>query len=65
MAASLQAAAALQNVPYHEYQHSVFDRNLGYTDGDMGCAQGHYTVPTGAGLGVEPREEIFRYVVKA
>lgn len=65
MAASLQAASALQNVPYHEYQHSVFDRNLGYTDGDMGCAQGHYTVPTGAGLGVEPREEIFRYVVKA
>lgn len=65
MAASLQAASALQNVPYHEYQHSVFDRNLGYTTGDMGCAEGHYTVPTGAGLGVEPKEEIFRYVVKA
>ena len=28
MAASLQAAAALQNVPYHEYQHSIFDQNL-------------------------------------
>ena len=65
MAASLQAASALKNVPYHEYQHSVFDRNLGYTTGDMGCAEGHYTIPTGAGLGVEPKEEIFRYVVKA
>ena len=35
MAASLQATAALQNVPYHEYQHSIFDRNLRFTTGDM------------------------------
>lgn len=64
MAASLQAAASLQNVPYHEYQHSIFDRNLAYTSGDMGCAEGAYTVPTGAGLGVEPSEEIFRFVIR-
>jgi galactonate dehydratase len=65
MAASLQAASALQNVPYHEYQHSVFDRNLSFTSGDMGCSDGAYAIPTGAGLGVEPREEIFQYAVKA
>lgn len=64
MAASLQAASALQNVPYHEYQHSVFDRNLGYCNGDMGCSEGRYLVPTGAGLGVEPSEDLFRFVVR-
>lgn len=63
MAASLQAASAMQNVPYHEYQHSIFDRNLGYTTGDMGCAGGQYLVPAGAGLGVEPKDEVFRFVV--
>jgi len=64
MAASLQAASTLQNVPYHEYQHSVFDRNLAYTSGDMNCTKGSYLVPTGAGLGVEPSEDIFRYAVR-
>lgn len=64
MAASLQAASTLQNLPYHEYQHSIFDRNLAHTTGDMGCAQGAYLVPTGSGLGVEPTEEIFRYAVR-
>jgi L-alanine-DL-glutamate epimerase-like enolase superfamily enzyme len=54
MAASLQATAALQRVPYHEYQHSIFDRNLAFTDGDMTCAAGHYNVPSGPGLGVRP-----------
>ena len=64
MAASLQAASTLRNVPYHEYQHSIFDRNLAYTDGDMGCAAGSYTVPTGVGIGVEPREDLFEFVAR-
>lgn len=65
MAASLQVASTLANVPYHEYQHSVFDRNLAFTKGDMGCANGAYTVPTGPGLGVEPDEDgLDRYFVK-
>ena len=59
-----QAASALQNAPYHEYQHSVFDRNLAYTDGDLGCADGAYVVPSGAGIGVEPREALFEFVVR-
>lgn len=62
MAASLQAASALQNLPYHEYQPSIFDKNLAFTMGDMECTEGFYTVPTGPGLGVEPAEEIFAFV---
>lgn len=64
MAASLQASATLQRVPFHEYQHSIFDRNLGYVTGDMSCENGHYTIPTGPGLGVEPKDELFNYIVK-
>jgi L-alanine-DL-glutamate epimerase-like enolase superfamily enzyme len=63
MAASLVTSSALQRVPYHEYQHSVFDRNLAFTDSDMSCARGHYTVPTGVGLGANPRDELFNFVV--
>ncbi len=63
MAASLQAAASLQRVPYHEYQHSIFDKNLIYATGDMACANGFYTVPTGAGLGVEPSAAVFNHVI--
>lgn len=63
MAASLQATAVLQNVPYHEYQHSIFDKNLHLTKGDMTCSAGHYQVPSGAGLGVEPADAVFNHVV--
>ena len=65
MAASLQATAALQNVPYHEYQHSVFDRNLAFTTGDMACAAGRYTIPTGPGLGVEPTDALLEHIREA
>jgi len=61
-AASLQATACLQNVPYHEYQHSIFDRNLQFTEGDMACSNGYYTVPTGPGHGVVPNEALLEYV---
>lgn len=62
MAASLQVTAALARVPYHEYQHSIFDRNLAFTTGDMACQDGHYKVPTGPGLGVRPAESIFEFL---
>lgn len=62
-AASLQATSVLHRVPYHEYQHSIFDRNLRFTTGNMGCTGGYYTVPDGPGLGVEPIEDLFNYVV--
>jgi galactonate dehydratase len=64
-AASLQVTAALNNVPYHEYQHSIFDKNLRYVTGDMTCAAGYFHVPSGPGLGVEPRPEVFQFVKRA
>jgi galactonate dehydratase len=64
MAASLQATAALQSVPYHEYQHSIFDKNLKYATGDMACTEGFYAVASGPGLGVEPAESVFEFVVR-
>ncbi|MEM1356482.1 MAG: mandelate racemase/muconate lactonizing enzyme family protein [Planctomycetota bacterium] len=57
-AASLHASAPLPHLVYHEYQHSIFDKNLAYVTGDMACAGGRFTVPTGPGLGVEPRAEV-------
>ena len=62
-AASLQVTAALPNVPYHEYQHSIFDKNLQYITGNMRCEEGFYYLPEGPGLGVEPRPNVFNYVL--
>jgi len=47
MAASLHATAALKRVPYHEYQHSIFDKNLCFVTGDMACEAGFYRLPSG------------------
>ena len=63
MAASLHACATLKRVPYHEYQHSIFDKNLALVTGDMACADGHFQVPTGPGLGVEPAPALFDHVI--
>jgi galactonate dehydratase len=63
MAASLHASAAVKRLPYHEYQHSVFDRNLRFVAGDMGCEAGFYRLPSGAGHGVAPAPAVFDFVV--
>jgi galactonate dehydratase len=65
MAASLHASAALSECPYHEYQHSVFDRNLAHVDTAMRCADGHYVLPEGRGLGVEPRASLWTHRMDA
>lgn len=62
MAASLHAAAAHGDVPYHEYQHSVFDRNVRYVDTTMRCAAGYYDVPAGPGHGAMPRADLWQFV---
>lgn len=62
-AASLQASATLANLAMHEYQHSIFDRNLQFIASDMKCAAGYFHLPSGPGLGAEPTDEIFRYVI--
>lgn len=54
LAASLQASAALKQVTYHEFQHSVFDASQSLISGNLDCAEGYYTPPGGPGLGVEP-----------
>lgn len=63
MAASLQASAAILELPWHEYQHSIFDRNLQFMTTDMTCSAGAYRLPTGAGLGVEPSERFWKHAV--
>ena len=63
-AASLHAAAALPNCPMHEYQHSVFDRNLQYVKTSMACQSGFFTLPEGPGLGIEPADGVWQFVRK-
>ena len=62
-AASLHVAATLRGLPYHEYQHSIFDKNLRFVTGDMRCEAGYFHVPTGPGLGVEPNAEAFKHLI--
>ena len=54
LAASLHVSSTLPNLWKHEWQHSVFERNLALLDTDMGCERGVYRLPTGPGLGVTP-----------
>jgi len=61
-AASLHASAALPNVPMHEYQHSVFDRNLAFVKTTMRCERGAFSLPEGPGLGIEPTEALWQHV---
>ena len=62
-AASLHAAAALPNVPFHEYQHSIFDKNLRFVETAMTCEAGYFRMPQGPGLGIEPRPELWQHVI--
>jgi galactonate dehydratase len=61
-AASLHAAAALPNVPMHEYQHSVLDRNLTYMKTTMACRNGFFEMPQGPGLGIEPDDSLWQFL---
>lgn len=63
-AASLQASACVLDLPYHEYQHSIFDKNLRFLTGNMRCEAGYFYLPDGPGLGVEPNEEVFKHLIK-
>ncbi len=63
-AASLHAAATLPNVPYHEYQPSIFDKNLAHVATSMRCEQGFYQLPDGFGLGVEPKPSLWDHAVR-
>lgn len=56
LAASLQVSSTVDKLWKHEWQHSVFDRNLALLDTDMACKSGAYQVPSGPGLGVTPND---------
>ncbi|MEZ4712082.1 MAG: mandelate racemase/muconate lactonizing enzyme family protein [Caldilineaceae bacterium] len=68
-AASLHVASALANLDMHEYQHSIFDRNLRFVHNPtpnaapMRCEAGYFYLPEGPGLGVEPTEAVFEFVM--
>ncbi len=65
MAASLHASASLVECAYHEYQPSIFDRNLQHVLTTMHCDAGSYHLPSGPGLGVEPRASLWDYKMDA
>jgi galactonate dehydratase len=60
LAASLHASAAAANVTCHEFQHSIVEPNARFLDGDILCAAGAYSVPSGTGLGVRPSAEALK-----
>jgi galactonate dehydratase len=62
-AASLHAYSTLVQVPYHEYQHSVFDRNLQFVETSMSCRNGFFELPGGPGLGINPADSLWQYVL--
>jgi L-alanine-DL-glutamate epimerase-like enolase superfamily enzyme len=64
-AASLHGAASLPDLPFHEHQHSVFDSNLRFVETRMRCVDGYIELPAGPGLGVEPRTELWKHIVRA
>lgn len=61
LAASLQVSATLRSLWKHEWQHSVFERNLRLLDSDMGYADGAYLLPTAPGLGAAPNERLWDF----
>ncbi|MBV9812561.1 MAG: mandelate racemase/muconate lactonizing enzyme family protein, partial [Acetobacteraceae bacterium] len=61
LAASLHAAAALRSATLHEYQQSIFDRNVGFLEGDLRLEGTEYVVPAGPGIGVIPAKGVWRH----
>lgn len=64
LAASLHVSSILPNFWKHEFQHSIFAKNLMLLDGDMDCENGRYSVPTGTGIGVRPNENFWNFAEK-
>jgi galactonate dehydratase len=61
LAASLQISATLPRLWKHEWQHSVFERNLAFLDTDMRYADDAYLLPSGAGLGAAPNARLWEF----
>ena len=65
LTASLHAAATQPHCDLHEYQHSVFDRNLRFLDGTLRLDGTDYVLPEGDGLGVAPSADIWKHAEPA
>ncbi len=63
MAASLQASAAIEDLPMHEYQNTVMPRHLPLFETQMACEAGFYIVPDAPGIGIEPKDALWNHVV--
>ncbi|MGH6884485.1 MAG: mandelate racemase/muconate lactonizing enzyme family protein [Geminicoccales bacterium] len=61
LAASLQVSATLAHLWKHEWQHSVFERNLGLLDSDMAYTDGAYLLSTAPGLGAAPNPRLWEF----
>lgn len=63
LSASLQASMALEVVEAHEFQHSIFERNMWMISGDLECSRGNYRMGDMAGIGVEPSDAAIEKLV--
>jgi L-alanine-DL-glutamate epimerase-like enolase superfamily enzyme len=61
LAASLHASTTLRNLWKHEWQHSIFERNLALLETDMACRDGMYLPPSAPGLGVRPNARFWEH----
>lgn len=61
LAASLQVSATLPSFWKHEWQHSVFERNLAFLETDMAYVDGSYRLPSAPGLGASPNPRLWDY----
>lgn len=61
LAASLQVSATLPHLWKHEWQHSIFARNLAFLDSDMDYRDGAYRLPSAPGLGAQPNETFWAH----
>ena len=61
LAASLHVSATQLHLWKHEWQHSIFERNLTLLDSCMDYVDGHYILPSGPGLGVSPNARFWTH----
>lgn len=61
LTASLHVAASVPCLGLHEYQHSIYDRNLRFLEGGRPLEGTAYVVPEAPGLGVGPSEAVWAH----
>jgi galactonate dehydratase len=54
-------SATLPHLWKHEWQHSIFERNLALLETDMAYSDGCYRLPSTPGLGAAPNAQFWRH----